>query len=297
MQYPSRRATYLHRGTIPFWGVHLAAVVGLSLLGFSIGGLILAVSLYFARMFFVTAGYHRYFSHRTFKTSRPVQFVLAALSQTSMQRGALWWASHHREHHAFSDTDRDLHSAKLRGFWWSHLGWFLAPTFNQTATERIGDLNRFPELRWLDRHPHVPGVVLAVILFAVGGVHALVWGGFVSTVLLWHGTFTINSLSHMFGRRRFPTTDESRNNWLLALLTMGEGWHNNHHHYQSSTNQGFYWWEIDVTYLLLRGLAKTRLIWDLRRPPQRVLDAGRAPATDAQSAAAPAKLPVTSLSR
>jgi len=223
-------------------------------------------------MFFVTAGYHRYFSHRSFKTSRAFQFIMALLAQTCMQRGVLWWASHHRDHHRFSDTPKDLHSPLQRGFWWSHLGWFLSPIFDETNLRRIGDLAKYPELRLLNRFPHIPGIFLAAILLAAGGVHALVWGFFVSTVLLWHGTFTINSLSHLIGQRRYQTTDDSRNHWALALLTMGEGWHNNHHHYQSSTNQGFFWWELDLTHLLLRTLARTGLIWDLRRPPRHIVE-------------------------
>jgi stearoyl-CoA desaturase (delta-9 desaturase) len=270
------RSTYFNRGTWAFWGVHLTAIVGVAVLGFSLSGLIWALSLYVARMFLVTAGYHRYFSHRTFKTSRPTQFVLALLTQTSLQRGVLWWASNHRHHHRASDTDDDLHSAKRQGFWWSHLGWFLSEKYNDTDYERVKDLARFPELRWLDRNPHLPGVALAVALLLIGGLPALVWGFFVSSVLLWHGTFTINSLSHMLGKRPFDTGDESRNSPVLALITLGEGWHNNHHRYQSSTNQGFYWWQLDITHLLLRLLSMTGLIWGLRTPPQRVLDEGRA---------------------
>ena len=135
------------------------------------------------------------------------------------------------------------------------------------------DLLRFPELRFLNRTPMeiVPTFVLALVMFLAGGSYALVWGYFVSTVLLWHGSFSINSLSHLFGRKRYATTDDSRNNWALAILTTGEGWHNNHHHYQSSANQGFRWWEYDTTYYFLRLLALCGLIWELRRPPPEAL--------------------------
>lgn len=267
----SWRQTYLGASAIPFWGVHLVALVGVSLLGFSLSGVLLAVALYYGRMFFVTAGYHRYFSHRSYRTSRWFQFVLAVSSQTSLQRGVLWWACHHRDHHRYSDTDKDLHSARIGGFWWSHLGWFLAPLYNDTDHSKVKDLARYPELRFLDRFPHVPGIGLGVILFALGGVHAVIWG-LVSTVFLWHGTFTINSLSHLWGTRRYDTDDDSRNNVVLALVTMGEGWHNNHHHYQSSTAQGFFWWEIDMTDYLLRALARIGVVWGLRRPPQHIRD-------------------------
>ncbi|MCE9575522.1 MAG: acyl-CoA desaturase [Deltaproteobacteria bacterium] len=278
--------TYLNRGTAPFWGFHLVAILGVLYLGFSWTGLGLALAFYVARMFFITAGFHRYFSHRAFKTSRPVQAVLAFGAQTSLQRGALFWAAKHRHHHRFSDTPDDVHSAVRDGFWWSHLGWSTSKTSNGTDLTKVADLAKFPELVWLNRWKHLPAVMLAVALLALGGVHALVWGFFVSTVLLWHGTFTINSLSHMFGRRRYETTDTSRNNWALAILTMGEGWHNNHHHYQSSANQGFRWWQIDVTYYLLRGLAAVGLIWDVRRAPPHVVHGhARAPAAAAVPAA------------
>ncbi|MCE9575520.1 MAG: acyl-CoA desaturase [Deltaproteobacteria bacterium] len=262
---------------MPFWAIHLVAILGVLYLGFSWSGLLLALALYVARMFFVTAGFHRYFSHHAFKTSRPFQAVLAFGAQTSLQRGALWWAAKHRKHHRFSDTPDDIHSAARDGFWWSHVGWSTSNTSAGTDLTKVPDLAKFPELVWLNRWKHLPAVVLAIALALLGGLHALVWGFFVSTVLLWHGTFTINSLSHMFGRRRYETKDQSRNNWVLAILTLGEGWHNNHHHYQSSANQGFRWWQIDVTYYLLRGLGAVGLIWDIRRAPHHVVFETRAP--------------------
>jgi stearoyl-CoA desaturase (delta-9 desaturase) len=257
-----------------FWAAHVAAVVGVAYVGVSWRGFGLAVAAYFIRMFVVTAAYHRYFSHRAFKTSRAFQFVLALGAQSAAQRGVLWWASHHRSHHKHSDTERDVHSAKLRGFWYSHLGWLMRPDWNGTDEGLVSDLARYPELRFLDRMEiqMLPTVALAVAFLFIGGLPALVWGYFVSTVLLWHGCFSINSVAHVFGRKRYATGDESRNNWLLALATTGEGWHNNHHHYQSSANQGFRWWEIDVTYYLLRLMAAVGLVWDLRRPPREVVE-------------------------
>ena len=256
--------------SIPFILVHLVAVIGVVRLGWSWSGLGLAVASYYLRMFGVTAGYHRYFAHKTFKTSRAMQLALAWLATSSSQKGPIWWASHHRHHHKYSDRPEDVHSAKLDGFFWSHVGWILARKWEATDEANVRDLLRYPELRWVDRNWWVPPTVYAIALTAVGGAWALVWGFFVSTVLLWHGTFTINSLTHMWGSRRYATTDESRNNLVLALITMGEGWHNNHHYYQRSVRQGFFWWEVDASYYLLRAMAVVGLVWDLHLPPDRV---------------------------
>jgi len=262
---------------IPFFGVHVAAVVGPILLGWSWTGLALALGLYVVRMFGVTAGYHRYFSHRSYKTSRAFQFALALLGASAAQKGPLWWAGHHRGHHKWSDTEADIHSVKQRGFWWSHVKWILVRKHKATDWDRIKDLAKYPELRWLNRYYLVPPVALAVALFALGGAWALVWGFLVSTTLLWHGTFCVNSLAHVVGRRRYETGDESRNSFIIALFTLGEGWHNNHHHYQLSERQGFYWWEIDPAHVVLRLLSLTGLVWDLQAPPAHVRDARPAP--------------------
>ncbi|MGO8996234.1 MAG: acyl-CoA desaturase [Polyangiaceae bacterium] len=257
--------------SIPFIAVHIAAVAGVALLGFSWRGVGLAVALYYVRMFGVTAGYHRYFSHRSFRTSRPFQLVLALLAMTSSQKGVLWWAGHHRVHHKYSDQEGDVHSVLRDGFLWGHLGWILSKKYLATDEKRVRDLSKFPELVWLDRWWWIPPTAFAVGLFAIGGWFALVWGFFVSTTLLWHGTFTINSLTHMFGTRRYATTDNSRNNPLLAAITLGEGWHNNHHFYQRSVQQGFFWWEIDPTYYVLCILGWLGVVWDLHAPPAQVV--------------------------
>jgi stearoyl-CoA desaturase (Delta-9 desaturase) len=256
----------------PFFGVHVAAVVGVALLGWSWKGFALAMALYFIRMFGVTGGYHRYFAHRTYRTSRPFQFVLAWLATSSLQKGVLWWAAHHRDHHKHSDTKLDPHSWREEGFWWSHVGWILSNDTDETDFKKISDFARYPELRWLNKYHLVPGVLLGVALFLIGSWPALVWGLFVSTTLLWHGTFSINSLAHWWGRRRYKTTDASKNSLALALVTMGEGWHNNHHYYPRSTAQGFFWWEVDATYYVLFCLSKLRLVWDLHTPPKAVLE-------------------------
>jgi stearoyl-CoA desaturase (delta-9 desaturase) len=275
--------------SIPFFAVHIAAVVGVAILGWSWKGLALAIAFYYLRMFFVTSAYHRYFSHRTFKTSRAFQFFLAFMAQTSLQKGALWWAAHHREHHKYSDTPRDPHSFRDFGFWESHVGWIISRDSEETNEKRIPDLVKFPELRWLNTYHLVPGILFGVGSWLVGGWFALVWAFFVSTTLLWHGTFTINSLSHWFGRRRYATTDDSKNNLVLALITMGEGWHNNHHYYQRAANQGFFWWEIDLSYYVLRALAAVGLIWDVHTPPKHVLASNRI--ADAEAAAPEAEVP------
>ncbi|MBI4612812.1 MAG: acyl-CoA desaturase [Planctomycetes bacterium] len=260
--------------SIPFVGVHAACLLALYTgVGWTEVGLCLG--LYFVRMFALTAGYHRYFAHKTFQTSRAFQFVLALLGTCALQKGVLWWSAHHRVHHANSDQEGDVHSPTREGFLWSHVGWILAHDYDATNLRMVPDFARYPELRCLNRWYHVPFVLLCVLLFFTGGLSWLVWGAFASTVLLWHATFCINSLAHVLGRRRFPTTDTSRNNWFLALLTGGEGWHNNHHHYPNSANQGFYWWEIDTTYYVLRLLAVFRIVWDVRKPPARILEEGR----------------------
>src|SRR5512138_1238335 len=232
----------------PFFLAHGVAAVAPFFTPFGWRWVALAAASYVVRIFGITAGYHRYFAHRAYRTSRAFQLFLAVLGGTSAQKGPLWWAGHHREHHRHSDTPRDIHSPVQRGFWWSHVGWILCGKYDATPLHRIKDFARFPELRWLDRHHLVPPIAYSTLLTLAFGVPGLVWGFFVSTVLTWHGTFLVNSLAHVIGRRRYATRDASRNSALVALLTLGEGWHNNHHHYASTANQGWFWWEIDVTY-------------------------------------------------
>ncbi|MBK8480947.1 MAG: fatty acid desaturase [Proteobacteria bacterium] len=277
---PSDRADLVK--ALPFFGVHIAALL-IFLLPFHWFYPVAAVALYLLRIFGITAGFHRYFSHRAFKTGRGFQFVLAWIGSMSAQKGVLWWAAHHRDHHKHSDEPEDIHSPRQRGLWWAHVGWILSRRYDATKLERIRDFARYPELVWLNRWHLVPPVTLAVALFLAGGLPLLVWGFFLSTVLTWHGTFTINSLSHVFGSRRYATADDSRNNLLLALLTLGEGWHNNHHYYMSTANQGWFWWEVDVTYYLLKLLAWAGVVRDLRTPPRYIRDGLRAPAAEASA--------------
>jgi stearoyl-CoA desaturase (delta-9 desaturase) len=192
----------------------------------------------------------------------------------SVQKGPLWWAANHRQHHKYADQPEDPHSPRHDGLLWAHMGWIVSTKFNKTKLDQVRDLARYPELLWLNKYHLVPVILYAVVLQQTLGWEGFVWGFLVSTVLLWHGTFTINSLTHIFGTRRFTNDDDSLNSLPLALITMGEGWHNNHHYYQSSANQGFYWWELDASYYILCALSRIGLVSDLRKPPQWVLDKG-----------------------
>jgi stearoyl-CoA desaturase (Delta-9 desaturase) len=255
---------------IPFLLVHIAVAL-VFFVPFEWKWVALCIGSYYLRMFAITAGYHRYFSHRSYRMKRVPRFLMALLGSTAVQKGVLWWAAHHRHHHKYSDQKEDIHSPIQRGFWWSHVGWFMS-TYDETRWDQIQDLAKYPELRWLNRFHLIPVVAYAVLMFAIGGWSGLTWGFFVSTTLLWHGTFTINSLSHVFGSRRYSTTDDSRNNFWLALITLGEGWHNNHHAYMSSTRQGFLWWEFDPSYYTLKVLSWFRVVSDLRQPPLKALE-------------------------
>jgi stearoyl-CoA desaturase (Delta-9 desaturase) len=256
--------------SLPFLAMHLACLA-VFIVPATWQGVVLCAGLYFVRMFGITAGYHRYFSHRSYKTSRWFQFLLSVLGCSAMQKGPLWWTAHHREHHRHSDTIQDPHSPRINSFWWSHIGWILAKDYEETNWPVVHDWSRYPELRWLNRHHWLPGLMLAILCFLVGGWTGLVWGFFISTVLLYHAVFAVNSVCHLFGRRRYATSDQSRNNLWVAIVTLGEGWHNNHHRYQSSTNQGFFWWEIDISYYLLKLLGFLGLVWDMRTPARDVL--------------------------
>ncbi len=268
---PDERVNWV--ASIPFFAIHLLCLAAI-FTGVSAEALVLCVALYATRMFFVTAGYHRYFAHRSYRLGRGMQFVMALGGSAAAQKSALWWAGHHRKHHRYSDTEADLHSP-LKGFWWSHLGWILSNKNKGYDPDDIRDFDKFPELRFLHRFDWLAPWALGVASYLIAGWSGLVVGFFWSTVLLWHGTFTVNSLAHVMGRRRYATTDTSRNSALIALWTGGEGWHNNHHYYQSSARQGFFWWEYDPTYYALKILSWVGLVRDLKTPPRQVLAAAR----------------------
>jgi stearoyl-CoA desaturase (delta-9 desaturase) len=260
----------VYPAAVPFVLVHL---VGLAAIwtGITWQAIVICVVLYWLRIFAIGAGYHRYFAHRSYSTSRAFQFMLAVLSQSTAQKSVLWWAAKHRHHHLHSDTVADVHSPRHKGFLYSHVGWIFERRNDKVDLVKIADFARYPELMWLHRLELVPAIALGVICFLIAGWSGLVVGFFWSTVLVYHATFCINSLAHVHGRKRYVTGDDSRNNWLLAVFTMGEGWHNNHHAYQSSVRQGFKWWEIDGTFYILKALSWTGLIWDLKSPPEQVL--------------------------
>ena len=272
---------------LPFIVLHLGCFA-VFWVGYSWGALVAAVLLYGVRMFAITAFYHRYLSHRSYRMSRVAQFLFAVLGNSSCQRGPLWWASVHRHHHQHSDDETDVHSPRWRGFLWSHVGWLTSARNFPTDYSRVRDLEKFPELVFLNRFDQLVPLLYGALLWLAGwvleryapglgtnGAQMFVWGFFISTVVLLHATFCINSLAHVFGSKRFKTDDDSRNSLPLALLTLGEGWHNNHHRYASAARQGFFWWEIDVSYYLLKMLSWTGLIWDLRPVPASVYEEAR----------------------
>lgn len=267
---PDERFAWLT--STPYVIAHVAALGGAIFLFPPTWELVLVmVGSYYLRMFGITAGYHRYFAHRGYKTGRVFQFLLALLGTITSQKGVLWWAGHHRHHHKHSDMEEDIHSPK-RGFWWSHHGWILCPKYDETPVNRIKDFAKYPELMFLNRTWWLWTWVYGGVLYLVGGGAWAFWGALVSTVVLWHGTFTINSLAHVWGSVRYETTDTSKNNFWLALLTMGEGWHNNHHFYQSTARNGFFWWEVDASYYILKVLSWFGVVWDLRQPPKWALE-------------------------
>jgi stearoyl-CoA desaturase (Delta-9 desaturase) len=260
----------IYPSAIPFVLVHLGCFAAIWT-GVTWQALTICVTLYWLRIFAIGAGYHRYFSHRAYSTSRVFQFMLALLAQSTSQKSVIWWASKHRHHHLYSDTEVDVHSPRHKGFIYSHMGWIFARKHDLPDFAKVADLTRYPELMWLHKFELVPAVVLAGLCFLLAGWSGFVVGFLWSTVLVYHATFCINSLAHVRGSKRYVTGDDSRNNWLLAIFTMGEGWHNNHHAYQGSVRQGFKWWEIDPTYYILVGLSRLGLVWDLKTPPEQVL--------------------------
>ncbi len=273
------------RRCVPFLFIH-AGCAGLWWVGWSWPAVVVAAALYFVRMFAITGFYHRYFSHKTFRTSRVAQFLFAVWGNLAVQRGALWWAAVHRHHHQHSDDEHDHHSPRRHGLLWAHIGWMTSSRNFPTNYALIPDLAKYPELRFLNRFDLVVPACFAAVLYGLGallaragletsGPQMLVWGFFVSTVVLLHGTLFINSLAHVIGRRRFETGDDSRNSLVLSLITLGEGWHNNHHRYQHAARNGFYWWEIDITWYLLRLLAALGIIWDLRAVPPSIYQEAR----------------------
>lgn len=273
--------------------MHILAL-GVFFTGFSWVALVVMLFTYVVRVFALTAGFHRYFSHRSFKTSRIFQFVLAWIGTSAAQLGPMWWAANHRHHHQHSDTDQDIHSPVVRDAFWAHIGWILCRAYSTIQHHRIKDLNKYPELRFIDRFHILPVLSLVAVLYGLGaglnayvpqwgtnGLQMVMWGFFLSTILVYHVTFCVNSVTHIIGSKRFKTDDESRNSFWVALLTFGEGWHNNHHRWPLSARQGMYWWEFDLTFLLLRALEKLGLVWDLQVYPEQIYKEAETPLSEA----------------
>jgi stearoyl-CoA desaturase (Delta-9 desaturase) len=244
--------------------IHIIGITALFFVPFSWKYLVLFVVNYFFGMFFITAGYHRYFSHRSYKLGRVPQFIMAWMTMASAQKGILWWAANHRDHHIYSDREQDLHSPVLKGFWYSHMGWIFDPATQGYNPKKIADFGKYPELRFLDKHHWIPTAFFAILIFAIGGLSAFVWGYLFTIICLYQASYCVNSLAHVYGSRRFETTDHSRNNFWLAIITLGEGWHNNHHHCKSSCRQGYKWYEIDMTFYLLTALSWVGIVKDIR---------------------------------
>lgn len=266
----------------PIFAMHVMAL-GVFFTGFSWAALIALLVTYVVRVFALTAGFHRYFSHRSFKTSRTFQFILAWVGTSAAQLGPMWWAANHRHHHQHSDKESDIHSPVVKDAFWAHIGWILCRAYGTIQHDRVKDLSRFPELRFIDRFHVLPVFSLIALLYVIGavlaayypglgasGLQMVMWGFFLSTILVYHVTFCVNSVTHIVGKKRFNNDDESRNSWWVALLTFGEGWHNNHHRWPLSARQGMYWWELDLTYMLLFGLERIGLIWDVKLYPEAI---------------------------
>ncbi|MGQ4001425.1 acyl-CoA desaturase [Francisellaceae bacterium CB300] len=262
---------------IAFTAMHIACI-GVFFITWNITALVVFLSTFFIRTFALTAGYHRYFAHKSFQTSRAFQFILALVGSWASQNGPLWWSGHHRYHHIHSDKPTDLHTPK-NGFIQAHFGWVFVPKNDTVDPKFTKDWIKFPELVWLDKYCHLSFAAYLIGLFALGSLLATLFpalntsgltfvlcGGIFSTVLLYHTTFSVNSICHIFGRKDNETSDNSRNNWLVALLTFGEGWHNNHHKFAYSVRNNLKFWQIDITYIILCILRKCRIVWDFKEP-------------------------------
>ena len=214
----------------------------------------------------ISMGYHRLLTHRGFETSGAFRYVLATLGTMNFQGGPVGWVGTHRIHHRDSDTENDPHSPR-HGFLWAHLLWCLAhdPLGRRRKAAAL-DLGRERGMVWLDKWFWVPQAVLAAVLYLLGGWSWVVWGVGVRTVFTYHATWLVNSASHTWGYRNFETKDDSRNNWWVALISWGEGWHNNHHAHQRSARHGMRWFEIDATYWSLRLLAWLRVVRNVYAP-------------------------------
>lgn len=254
---------------------HMAAIVGVFVVGVSLYLVGLGVLSYALRVWVITAGYHRYFAHRSFKTSRAFQFIIGLLGTLAVERGPLWWATMHRLHHQYADQEKDIHSPLQDGLLWAYIGWMHSRKYCAVNDySKIKDFSKYPELRWLNRFYLIPPLVAGALLLTLCSPAVFVWVVLVGTVLQWHTLFFSNTACHIFGRRRFNTNDTSKNNLLCAIILMGEGWHNNHHFYARSARQGFYWWEVDVSYYSIKLFEKLGIVWNVQEVPPHILAKG-----------------------
>ena len=264
----SSRRSLAVADAVGFALLHVACAATL-VVGVTIQALAVAAVTYATRCFGVAAGFHRYFSHRSFRAGRGMQLVLALLGTLALQKGVLWWASTHRRHHAVADTPNDVHSPHHRNFLYSHCGWFIDPANQAVDERRVRDLMQFPELVWLDRWRIVPITGFAAGMWMLGPT-VFVWAFCVSTVALWHATLSTGSFSHRVGGyRNFDTPDDSRNNRLIAAILLGEGWHNNHHHRPRAASHSTRRTEPDPIHAGLRVLERLGLVTDLHPAPIR----------------------------
>jgi stearoyl-CoA desaturase (Delta-9 desaturase) len=233
---------------------------------------------HFLRAIGLTLAFHRYFAHRAFKMNRIARFAWVWIGTSAMQKGPIWWAGHHVNHHKYADRDGDPHSPMVSGVYYAHIGWFLNDTKHDKLEANnpvIRDFSKVPEIAFIEKYFFLPPLLLAIAMFAVGGFPLLIWGFCLPTMTLAHATFAINTVNHMFGSRRFETVDESRNNPFTAFFAVGEGWHNNHHRYQRAARNGFYWWEFDPTWYVIRAMKAVGLVWDVQAVPKRIYEEAR----------------------
>jgi stearoyl-CoA desaturase (delta-9 desaturase) len=219
----------------------------------------------------ITMTYHRLLTHRSYAVRpRALEYLLTIIGCCASEGGAIGWVADHRRHHAFSDEEGDVHSPN-RGFGWAHMFWWMTPDITSVHTNDYyarwaPDLQKDPIHRFLDKYFIVFPIATAAILYAIGGMPWLVWGFFVRSVTVLHSTWLVNSATHIWGYRSYETRDTSTNLWWVAILTYGEGWHNNHHAFQTSARHGLRWWEVDMTYALLRAMSMVGLVYNLKLP-------------------------------
>lgn len=278
------------RQGLSFWGVlnqllplfgTIAGVVLAVGQGVSLEAIVAAVVLIFVTGFGITVGFHRFFVHRSFKTYRPVAWLLAIFGYMAEPKSLLLWVSEHRKHHRLSDGPGDPHSPQLGGFWHAQVNWLVLRSYTFDPRE-VPDLLKRPDLLWLDRHRvgwYLLGLLLPALICgliaesAFGALMGFLWGGLFRQFFVRHTTSLVNSATHLWGSKPYSTPDGSRNNFFVALFTLGEGWHNNHHAFPSSARHGLHWWQVDFSWYVIWIMARLHLAWNIRLPNERSLAA------------------------